>query len=313
MKKILCCGSVTVDILVKPVDTLPEPGVLRSVESVTTSVGGCATNCGIDLGKLGVPVAVSCRIGEDFYGDFIKSELLKNNVDISGVVTKSTSPTTLSIVCVRSYGERSFLYNPASGADYCYNDINWETVKDCDIVFYTGAMLLSSFDGDDCAKFLKECRKMGKYTVLDTAWDFDNIWLPKLEPVFDGLDLFMPSYDEAVKLSGKTEPDDIAEFFINKGVKNVIIKLGSKGAYLKPENENSQIYPTYTSVKPVDTTGAGDSFCAGFLTGLSLGWDFDKSVKFANAVGTHCIMGVGASAGIVSIEETLKFMENNKL
>ena len=313
MKKILCCGSVTTDILVKPVDSVPTPGTLRSVESITTCVGGCATNCGIDLGKLGVPVAVSCRVGEDFYGEFIKSELEKYNVDISAVVTKGPAPTTLSIACIQSTGERSFLYNPASGADYCLDDINWNVVDECDIVFYTGAMLLTSFDGAPCAEFLKECQKRGKLTVFDTAWDFDDIWLPKLEGVFEHIDIFMPSYDEAVKLSGETELTKIADFFFKKGVKNVIIKVGADGAYVQPGGEEGKIYPTYKNVKPVDTTGAGDSFCAGFLAGLAQGWDFERSAKFGNAVGTHCIMAVGASTGILSIDETLKFMEENTL
>lgn len=196
MKKILCCGSVTADILVKPVDSIPTPGTLRSVESITTCVGGCATNCGIDLGKLGVPVAVSCRVGEDFYGEFIKAELKKYNVDISPVVTKGPSPTTLSIACIQSGGERSFLYNPASSADYCPQDIDWNAVDNSDIIFYTGAMLLTSFDGAPCAEFFKECQKRGKLTVFDTAWDFDDIWLPKLEGVFEYIDIFMPSYDD---------------------------------------------------------------------------------------------------------------------
>lgn len=313
MKKIFCCGSVTTDILVKPVDSVPTPGTLRSVESVTTSVGGCATNCAIDLGKLGVPVAASCRVGEDFYGEFIKSELIKNNVDVSAVVATGPAPTTLSIVCIQSTGERSFLYNPASGADYCIEDINWNTVDECDIVFYTGALLLTSFDGKPCGEFLKECQRRGKLTVFDTAWDFDDVWLPKLEGVFEYIDIFMPSYDEAAKISGETEVEKIAEFFFKKGVKNVIIKLGADGAYLQPGGEEGRIYPTYRSIKPVDTTGAGDSFCSGFLAGLAQGWDFDRSVQFGNAVGTHCIMAVGASAGIVSIEETLKFMEEHTL
>ena len=313
MKKILCCGTVTTDILVKPVDSVPTPGTLRSVESINTCVGGCATNCAIDLGKLGVPVAVSCRVGEDFYGEFIKSELVKNNVDISAVVTTGPSPTTLSIACIQSTGERSFLYNPASSADYCLDDINWDTVDECDIVFYTGALLLTSFDGKPCAEFLKECKKRGKLTVFDTAWDFDDIWLPKLEGVFEHIDIFMPSYDEAVKISGETELEKIADFFFSKGVKNVIIKVGADGAFVKPGGEESKIYPTYRNFKPVDTTGAGDSFCSGFLAGLANDWDFERSAKLGNAVGTHCVLAVGASTGIVSLEQTLKFMEENPL
>ena len=313
MKKILCAGAITTDILVCPADTIPEPGTLRSVESITTSVGGCATNCAIDLGKLGVPVAVSGRVGKDIYGDFVRSELIKNNVDAKPLVAADSSPTTLSVACIRSWGERSFMYNPASSANYCLDDVDWQAVEDCDIVFYTGAMLLTSFDGAPCAEFLKKCREMGKFTVLDTAWDFDGIWFDKIASVFDGLDLFMPSIDEAKNISGKEEIADIAEFFFEKGVKNIIIKDGANGAFLQKKGEEIKHFPTYTEIKPVDTTGAGDSFCSGFLAGLAMDWSFEDSVKFGNAVGTHCIMEIGASAGIKSIDETLEFMKNHKI
>lgn len=66
--------------------------------------------------------------------------------------------------------------------------------------------------------------------------------------------------------------------------------------------------PTYQQIKPVDTTGAGDAFCAGFLCGLAQGWDFRKSGAFANAVGTHCIQAIGASTGIRPMEDILEFM-----
>ncbi|HEX3040323.1 MAG TPA: carbohydrate kinase family protein, partial [Caproiciproducens sp.] len=90
-------------------------------------------------------------------------------------------------------------------------------------------------------------------------------------------------------------------------------KIGKDGAYVCEQNGSRYILPTYNFVKPVDTTGAGDSFCAGFLCGLAQSWDYRQSGRFANAVGTHCIMEISASSGIKSIDETLKFMEAHPL
>ena len=73
-----------------------------------------------------------------------------------------------------------------------------------------------------------------------------------------------------------------------------------------------KIMPAYLLEKPADTTGAGDSFCAGFLTGLAQDWDYYKSADFANAVGAHCVMCVGASTGIKPIADILKFIEAHK-
>lgn len=188
-----------------------------------------------------------------------------------------------------------------------------ELIDSVDIVFVAGAMLLTEFDGNPCAELMKKARAKGKMTIMDTAWDFENKWLPKIEAVIPHLDLFMPSYEEAVKLSGETDVPKIAAFFLNMGAKSVIIKVGKDGAFIHEPNGTEYTLPTYLQYKPVDTTGAGDSFCAGFIAGLAQGWDYRESGRFANAVGTHCILEIGASTGIVPIPQILKFMEENPL
>jgi sugar/nucleoside kinase (ribokinase family) len=94
------------------------------------------------------------------------------------------------------------------------------------------------------------------------------------------------------------------------GPKVVVIKLGKDGCFIKTKEGEKYIIPTYDRIKPVDTTGAGDSFCAGFLTALVKGKSLVDCGKFANAVGTHCIMAKGASTGIKSEAEILKFMDD---
>lgn len=313
MKKILCIGSVTTDILVSPADSIPAPGTMRNVSSVTTHVGGCASNAAIDLAKLGVPSMLSCKVGTDNFGSFVIETAKAAGVDVRGVVQDSSVNTTASVVCINSSGERSMLYNPGSTSAFTLKDISEPCFAESDIVFIAGAMILTAFDGRPSAEFLRRAQEEGKYTVMDTAWDPDGVWLPKVKDAIPHLDLFMPSYEEAAKISGETETAKIADVFLAMGARNVIIKIGKDGAYICEQNGNRYILPTYSSVKPVDTTGAGDSFCAGFLCGLAQGWDFRQSGRFANAVGTHCVMEIGASTGIKSIAETLQFMEEHPL
>ena len=71
MKKVLCIGSVTTDVMLKPVDNLPAPGALQFIDSSSMFVGGCASNAAMDLAKLGVPVALSCKVGDDLFGHFV--------------------------------------------------------------------------------------------------------------------------------------------------------------------------------------------------------------------------------------------------
>lgn len=313
MKKILCVGGVTTDILVKPVNSVLQPGVLCGVDSIDTHVGGCAANAAIDLAKLGAPVRLCCRVGTDQFGDFVIKTAAEAGVDTHGIVQRDDPGTTISVVCIQHSGERSFLYYPGSSAAFCLDDIPADAAEGYDIVFVAGSMILNHFDGVPCAQYLDKLRKAGLYTVMDTCWDSEDIWLPKLEAAFPYVDLFMPSYDEAVKLSGKTELPDIADFFFNLGVGYMVIKVGKDGAYLQAKGEKGITLPTYSSVSVKDTTGAGDAFCAGFLAGLAQDMDMVSCAKLANAVGTHCVMEIGASTGIKPLAQIEAFMENNPL
>ena len=313
MKKILCVGSVTTDIIVSPVDRIPPSGTLQAVGSTSMHVGGCASNAAIDLAKLGAPGALCCKLGEDSFGDFVIREAQKAGVDVTGVLRDASVSTTTSVACVNSEGERSFLYHPGSTSALREEEIPEQLIEDNDIVFVAGAMLLTELDGEPCARLFDKARRKGKFTAMDTAWDFADVWLRKIEAALPGLDLFMPSYEEAARLSGREDPAAIADFFFDRGVKSVIVKLGKDGAYFCPTRQERFSLPTYRSIRPVDTTGAGDSFCAGFLCGLAQGWDYRRSGAFANAVGTHCIQAIGASAGIRPIGEILDFMERTPL
>lgn len=311
MKKILCIGSVTTDIMLSPVDALPRPGVLQAVGTSSIHVGGCASNAAIDLAKLGAPAALACRVGRDSFGSFVKEQAAGAGVEISWVV-EGPEQTTTSVVCINSEGERSFLYYPGSTSALTRQDLPDPLPEDCGIVFVAGAMLMDAFDGEPCAALLRQAQGQGKYTVMDTAWDFQGVWLPKVAPSLPRLDLFMPSLEEAQQLSGREEPADIADFFLERGVKNVIIKLGSKGAYFCPAGGERFTLPACQGVKAVDTTGAGDAFCAGFLCGLAQGWDFRRCGQLANAVGALCVMEMGASTGLRPLAEAQEFLKQHE-
>ncbi len=313
MKKILCIGNITTDIIISPADSIPNLGTLRAVDSISMHVGGCASNAAIDLGKLGIPVALSCLVGNDTFGNFVRDTVGSCGVDVRGVIGEDSVNTTVSVVCVNSSGERSFLYEPGSSAKFQKKHIVRELTEEYDIMFVAGAMLLSSFDGSQAASLMKELKEKGKFTAMDTAWDFDDIWLPKVGETLQYLDLFMPSYEEAVKLTGESELPVIADKFFSLGAGSVIIKIGKDGAYICEKNGERYILPTYTDIKAVDTTGAGDAFCAGFLAGLALGRSYRDAGRLANAVGTHNVMEIGASKGIKSLEETEEFMRKYDL
>jgi len=310
----VCIGILVADAIAKPVDGIPERGRLSLVDKIELYTGGCAMNAAIDMAKIGLSATVIGKIGDDGFGSFMTGALKKENVDISGLVISKESSTSASVVLSDSGGERTFLHCLGANAEFTDDDIDMDIIAKTDIVFVAGSMLMTAFDGQPCARFLKRCKALGKYTILDTAWDSKDRWMSVLKPCMSYLDVFMPSYEEAVRLSGGlTDPEAIADSFIALGVKTAIIKLGKDGCFIKDSDSGiKRMLPTYSEIKPVDTTGAGDAFCAGFITGLAKGFTLVECCEFANAVGTFCVMDIGASTGIRSFDEIKEFMAAHK-
>lgn len=310
MSKVACVGILVADVMTKPVDTIPEKGLLSHVDAIELFSGGNAMTAAVNMRKMGVDSAVIGKVGKDMFGNFLEEKMREQGVNTKGVKKDDNVQTSVSVVLSASDGERTFLHCVGTNGTFSIDDVDWDVVKDVDYVFVTGTYLLNTFDGEQTKEFLKKCKELNKTTLLDVCWDAKDRWGELLFDAMPYIDIFMPSIDEAMKISGETEPDKIADVFFEKGVKKVVIKLGKKGAYLRESADGKAvIIPTYSKIKAVDTTGAGDSFCSGFITGLVKGLSFEECGLFANAVGTHCVMEKGATTGIKSYEEIRKFME----
>lgn len=310
MFDVLCVGILVADAIAKPVMKIPGKGKLEAVDNISLYSGGCAVTAAINLAKLGRSAALAGKVGADGFGRFMVSELKNAGVDTKALVEDPKTSTSASLVIVTPDGERSFIHSFGANGVFCEGDIDYDVVRDSRIVFVAGTMLMPRFDGDDCALFLKKCKELGKVTALDTAWDSKGRWMKVLAPSMPYIDYFMPSYEEALELSGETDPERMADVFLALGPHTVVIKLGKDGCLIKTKAGELHRIPTFDRIKAVDTTGAGDSFCSGFLTGISKGWDLYTCGRFANAVGTHCVMAVGASTGIKSEAEILRFIED---
>jgi len=309
MFDIVCVGVIVADTLAKTVDKMPESGTLMPIGSIELFTGGCALNSAIDMAKLGMNTAIIGKIGGDGFGTFIKSELQKYKINDEGLAIDAETPTSASVVLSASSGERSFIHCFGANAVFCEEDIDYKIIENSNIVFLAGFNLMTTFDGKQAAKFLEKVKKMGKTTVLDTAWDPSGEWMNKLKPCMPYIDWFLPSKEEAELLSGETEYIKIHDKFKSLGAKNIVIKLGKEGCFYVDNGYNAVIVPTFDIIKPIDTNGAGDSFCAGFLTAMTKGKNLHDCCVFANAVGTYCVSKMGASTGVADFETTMKFIE----
>lgn len=307
MADVVCLGILVADVVGLTVNQWPDRGKLVLVDRMELHSGGCAANTGIDLAKIGLDVSVIGKVGKDGFGDFLVGELTQNGIDAKGVKRDPKEATSATMVMVHDGGERSFIHYIGANSSIREDDIDYNIIAQSKILHVAGALLMPGFDGEPMAKVLKKAKSMGIMTSIDTAWDSKGRWMSLLGPCFDYIDIAVPSIDEARMLTGHTEPHDIAQAFMDRGVKIVGLKMGEEGCFIKTKDFEMTI-PPY-KVPAVDANGAGDSFVAGFLAGIVKDWDLEKTGRFANAVGAHCVQALGATTGIKSMDEILAFMD----
>lgn len=309
MTGIACVGILCVDVLGKPVDNLPEKGKLTFVDDITLQIGGCAANVSIALAKIGLQVSVIGKIGKDLMGDIILETMRNENVGVQGLRVDPLACTSASMVMISNDSERSIIHTMGANRHFIFDDIDLNIIRNSRILLIAGTFLMPGFDGAGAEKLLRLAAKNNVLCCMDTAWDSTGQWMKKIETCLPFLDWFMPSYEEACKVSKRKDVRDMADFFLSKGVKNVVIKMDRHGCYVRPQQEEGFIMPSFNKINVKDMSGAGDSFCAGFLTGLYNNWDVRKCAMFANAAGAHCVMEIGTTTGIKTMDEILEFMK----
>jgi sugar/nucleoside kinase (ribokinase family) len=309
MKKVCCIGIAVADVMVSGMKKIPSKGKLELVDDINLYTGGCAVNVSKDLAIIGVETDMISLVGSDTFGDYIINDLHSNNVKTRGVSRTTYANTSSSIVLSDAKGERSFIHNVGANALFDLTYINKEILKQVEIVVITGSMLMNKFDGEETEVLLSYLKSIGKTTVLDTAWDSSGLWMSKMPKTLENIDYFMPSYEEAVQLASENNIEKIINVFKGMGAKNVIIKNGCKGSV---SSISDIIYRMgIYDMNVVDTTGAGDAFVAGFVAGLASSFDPYKTLELATACGAFCVKSKGASTGITSKSNLLKYIEKN--
>ena len=151
----------------------------------------------------------------------------------------------------------------------------------------------------------------GQLVVADTK--IPNFRFLALEDIRDSLaliDYITPNEDEARHFTGKDEPEEMADVFLDYGVRNAVIKLGSKGCLLK--NREMSLRLPAERVRAVDATGAGDNFAAGLVSEILRGSAPEQALRFANACGAICTTAVGAGTALKDREQVLAFIRENR-
>lgn len=301
-------GVVCADVMVRPVDQIPPRGTLGLVPSLDMHFGGLAGVTAIVCSRLGGSAAFVGRLGRDSFGDFLLSKLSENRVDVSGVRRVDDCRSSATVVLISEDGERTFLHHMGTNAETCEEDMDFGVVGGARVLHWGGPAITPKLDGAPMGRVFEKARSLGVVTSMDTCYDGAGRWLPLIEPSLPHLDIVFSSLEEARNYTGRDAVEDIAGFYLSYGVKTAVIKLGGDGVYARTAEGLEVRLPAHR-VPVVDTTGAGDASCGGFLYGFLQGWDLEKCARLANAVGGLTVQRMGGAEAVESLEATLKFAE----
>ena len=301
---LICIGMALVDSIIRGFDPVPVSASGYLAESGSLNVGGEAVNAAVAAAKLGLKTGILCALGEDPAGDMVLNELRRNGVDTGRVVKGPGTPVTTMFV--REDGTRKSVTNRA-------HRYNFHPEKDPALFTDAKALILGSLfraPFDDPAVIhavVSSAKAAGQLVIADTK--LPNHHMLTLQDIGDSLsliDYITPNEDEARWFTGKEEPEEMADVFLDSGVRNVIIKLGGKGCLMK--NRERMLRLPALRIDPVDATGAGDHFAAGFVSEILRGASPEEALRFANACGAVCTTAVGAGTALKDREQVLGFL-----
>ena len=308
---ILSIGQALVDSIIRGFDPEPVSATGFRAESGSLFVGGEAVNQVLALARLGRRAGILCHLGTDSAGDLIEGAMRDAGTDLSALIRDGLSPTPVTTMFVAPDGTRKSITNAA-------HRYNFRPDRYLDRLSEKGAILIGSLfraPFDDpliIERVFRAARERGLLIFADTKLpNFRFLTLDDVAASLPLADYITPNEDEARYFTGKTDPEEMADVFLSRGVKNVIVKLGAKGCYFK--NASFSIRLPAHRIRAADATGAGDNFIAGFASEILAGEPVEKALRFAGACGAICTTAVGAGTALRSREQVLSFLETTPL
>lgn len=308
---VLCAGIIVADHVCTPIDHLPSAGELVMADHLLLTIGGCAANAAVDLGKMGVKVAVVGRVGGDVFGRVVADLLRERQVDVSALQVSPTADTSQTLIVNVKGQDRRFIHTFGANGEFSAADIPMDRVKRARILYLGGYLLMPNIRQEGLAEVFAAARQAGVRTVLDVATPGPGDYLPRLEKLLPHVDVFLPNNHEGESITGEKDPLRQAEVFHKLGARTAVITMGGDGSVLVSDKLRlrSGTYP----VDFVDGSGGGDAFDAGYIYGLLQGMETEDCLRYASALGASCVRAIGTTPGVFTRAECEAFVKQHPL
>ena len=305
--RVAVLGAHILDVLGRPVETIPAGQGSARLSEIRATAAGTAAGTGVDLAKLGAQVYSIGAIGDDLLADMLTGALRAHGVDTGGLVRKPGVQTSATILPIRPNGERPALHVPGATSRLELADIDLAAVAGCRALVVGAPDALGDFAAGGLGTVVRAAAAGGALVVADVLHQGSPADFSRIAGVLQLAGWFLPNCDQVRALTGRADVADAVRDILALGTGGVAVTLGADGCLITG-GDGGLIHVPAIEVDVVDTTGCGDGFNAGVITGLLLGCDPVDAAWLGVACGALVATGLGSDAGIVSLGQVLGFL-----
>ncbi|MEU6064090.1 MULTISPECIES: carbohydrate kinase family protein [Streptomyces] len=290
--KVVTLGVHVLDVLVRPVETIPEGQGATLVEDIRMTAAGTAGGTALTLAKLGASVRSAGAIGSDPTGDMLVQLLGRAGIDTELLVRRADTSTSTSVLPIRPNGDRPSLHLLGANITYGLDDVPWDAIAEATHLHLGGPELIGV---DVAARILSHAKEHGVVTSVDLLAPGVLGSFEQIAAALPYVDHLLPNDEQVLGFSGEEDLVAGAKKLLGAGAGLVAVTRGGEGALLVT-GEGTETVPAF-AIDVVDTTGCGDAFSAGFLRGVGLGRTPRESAVLGCAAAALVAQGLGSDHG----------------
>jgi len=295
--KVIAMGVHVLDVLVRPVESIPEGQGGQLVDEIRITAAGSAGGAALVLSRLGADVHSAGAIGTDPAGDMLLALLERDGVDTGLLLRRDDVQTSASVLPIRPNGERPAFHVVGANGTYGPDDAPWDELASADNLHLGGPEFMG---GEAAAKILAHARASGATTSADILAPGDPGLLEWLGDALPELDYLLPNDEQVLGFTGADDLEAGCRALVDRGVGCVAATCGADGVLIV-DADGAERVPAF-DIEVVDTTGCGDAFSAGFLRGLALGGGRRDAAVLGCATAALVAQGLGTDAGDYDLE-----------
>lgn len=303
---VVVVGELNADLILQDIPSFPQMGKEILANNMSLTMGSASAILATNITRLGLKVGFSGKLGDDQFGNVVLDTLNERGVNIDGIQISPDAKTGVTVVL--SYPEDyAMVTHMGAMATFGVDDVDFEYVKQSKHLHLSSYYLQPEMR-KGAAELFRRAKEAGLTTSFDPGWDPEEEWNDDIYELLRYVDVFMPNEQEAQYIAGEVDIDAALEK-LSEYCEVVVVTQGSRGSVYRAGGET--IRAGVFAVEPSDTTGAGDSFNAGFLSQWLAGEDIRKCITYGSACGAIATTKLGGATASPTIAEAAAFLKTH--